>query len=199
MNARKNNGYVLSPKNAKPLALELEQVPEEVKKHFQAVVERKTDTVSIGYPALADTPRNQKPETLINNQKPETRNQADAGQEAGHHAMTYLSDPQDDEVARLAEELHVSPEVVRNDMAIAHDWLLEKGVTRKDYRAFLRNWVRRSIQRGTATETKKPLAPRDDLPVSHDDLYNQAVAKKRAFDDDIEQKLAAARQRSTTI
>ncbi len=44
-------------------------------------------------------------------------------------------------------------------------------------------------------DLKRQTARPRDLPVSYDDLYEQSVAKQRAFQDDLDQKLAAARQR----
>lgn len=125
-NADKNNSYVLSPKNIKPLALEQAQVPEEVKKHFIAVLEGKQDTLSIGYPVLLDTTRNQKPETHIRNQKPETQ-----------RSLDFLTALPDDDVATLKEKYNLDDRTIRRKAEDLHNWCLANGKKYQNYYAFL--------------------------------------------------------------
>jgi hypothetical protein len=133
VNAEKNNAYVLSDKNKKPLQKELEQVPEEIKSYFLAVVKGIADTVSIGYPAVADTTRNQKPETHINNP-----NHGGVGETKPQASKSYLTTIPPDDLTTFGREFNLSIEAIQRKGRDLLDWCDATGKRRKDYKAFLR-------------------------------------------------------------
>lgn len=120
----------------------------------QEIIEN-LDRVSIGYPVLADTLNNHKSiinnhksvinnhKSIINNHKPETINQkSEMLQEKKYSKREDITDFvfQD-----LAEKHNCQPHFVEHCWMLASNWLDQEGKTKKNYKAFLENWLIQDI------------------------------------------------------
>lgn len=59
----------------------------------------------------------------------------------------YLTNIPSDDIQELARKFKIPPGVVKNAGEEASDWLKSKGKTRKDHKAFLRNWFRKPFRK----------------------------------------------------
>lgn len=66
----------------------------------------------------------------------------------GDNAMEYLINIPDDDIKVFKEKFKISEKVIREQGERARDWCMSSGKRKKDYNAFLRNWIRNSIDWG---------------------------------------------------
>lgn len=120
----------------------------------QEIIEN-LDRVSIGYPRVADTLNNHKSiinnhksvinnhKSIINNHKPETINQKP--EMLKEKKYTKREDITDFVFEELAEKHNCPPHFVKHCWLLASNWLDQEGKTKKNYKAFLENWLIQDI------------------------------------------------------
>lgn len=123
----------------------------------QEIIEN-LDRVSIGYPVLADTLNNHKSiinnhKSIINNHKPETINQKP--EMLQEKKYTKREDITQTVIDALSEKYSCPPSFVLNCWDTAVNWLDAEGKTKKNYKAFLDNWVKRQIANDENLKSKQ--------------------------------------------
>lgn len=89
---------------------------------------------------------------------------------ARHQTIAFLEEMTQAEKEALALELQVAHWSVRDCTAAAVDWIHANGKTYKDYRAFIRGWIRRDVERGRVLKIELEPEQRNALGFTLDQM-----------------------------
>lgn len=136
-NAEKNNGYRNSPKNEAAYERELSLIPKDIKEFFDSSMDSTiySSIDSSIYTTHKPKIKNHKSKTI--NQKSEIKNNI--------KPITFnkREDMTKNVLQEIADKFEVPVEFVSECWDTAQNWLDANAKTKKNYKAFLSNWVKR--------------------------------------------------------
>lgn len=132
-NAQKYGGYS-GATNEKAISRELEELPIEIKK---CLVEGKCDTPSIPY--------QYPPYTSINHKSEIINHKSEEGSAEG--SVEYLKNLPPEVIEEFTKKFNIYEQGIRTKAETLYDWVKSKGKEKqyKDYKAFLRNAIRKDF------------------------------------------------------